>query len=481
MLSRCVFIFFFFIYLFIILFISVFYLYFINTFFKFFYIYTFSFIIELLLLFWFLLLISLYLFLYQSYWQQNYYIFFFIVNFSHFSYFSYFSYFFFPFIYILILITLFTLFYCIGYNINEFFSFCIYISIIFFSGFGIFFSFSFFSLFFFYEVLLIPSFLILFNFAKTRKCIEAAYLMFFWTQFGAVFLFFSFIYLFFITSSPYFFNLTYFSFTYFQSFVISFFFFLGFGVKFPIWPFYEWLPKAHVEASTNFSIFLSGVLVKFAFFCFYKCLIYLDLFLNLLIFYIFLIIGLFDAVFKLYFQIDLKKLIAYSTVIEMHWLTFTLFNGQSILWIVSFSMLISHAFLSSNFFYLIDLVTRRLKTRLITEISGLNLILPNLYIISVILLITFLGFPGSFFFISEFLFFSFLLDVNFIFTLFLLFLLYFFASSCFFKNWFFLLFGYSYYYTNIKLISDLDFKESIIFFFFIFFLYLLGFSNQFFF
>ena len=56
---------------------------------------------------------------------------------------------------------------------------------------------------------------------------------------------------------------------------ILFFILLGFGVKIPIWPFYEWLPKAHVEASTNFSIFLSGVLVKFAFFGFLKCLLLL--------------------------------------------------------------------------------------------------------------------------------------------------------------------------------------------------------------
>jgi formate hydrogenlyase subunit 3/multisubunit Na+/H+ antiporter MnhD subunit len=54
-------------------------------------------------------------------------------------------------------------------------------------------------------------------------------------------------------------------------------FLTGFGVKLPIWPFYGWLPKAHVEASTNFSIFLSGVLVKFAFFGLFKCLLLVEL------------------------------------------------------------------------------------------------------------------------------------------------------------------------------------------------------------
>ena len=97
-------------------------------------------------------------------------------------------------------------------------------------------------------------------------------------------------------------------------------------------------------------------------------------------------------------------------------------------------MLISHALLSSNFFLLIDAVTRRFKTRLITEINGLYYLNPKLYFILLLLLITFLGFPGSIFFISEFLFFAFLLDFNFLFFFFFIFILYFFVISCFFKN-----------------------------------------------
>jgi NADH:ubiquinone oxidoreductase subunit 4 (subunit M) len=59
-------------------------------------------------------------------------------------------------------------------------------------------------------------------------------------------------------------------------------------------------------------------LVKFAFFGLLKCLITLQLEPTFYLIYPFLIIGLIDAIFKLFYQIDLKKLIAYSTVIEMH-------------------------------------------------------------------------------------------------------------------------------------------------------------------
>lgn len=93
---------------------------------------------------------------------------------------------------------------------------------------------------------------------------------------------------------------------------------IGFGVKLPVWPFYGWLPKAHVEASTNFSIFLSGVLVKFAFFGLLKLLLTLELEPRLVEAYPFLLVGMVESVFKLFYQIDLKKLVAYSTVVEMH-------------------------------------------------------------------------------------------------------------------------------------------------------------------
>ena len=87
--------------------------------------------------------------------------------------------FYFPFIYIFLLITILTLFFCFAYNRSELIYFSIYVLFILFAGLGLFFTNSIFIFFLFYEALLIPSFLILYNYAKTRKCIEAAYLMFF--------------------------------------------------------------------------------------------------------------------------------------------------------------------------------------------------------------------------------------------------------------------------------------------------------------
>ena len=349
----------------------------------------------------------------------------------------------FPFIYIFVLITVLSILFCLSYNVNEVTTFVLYCTIILCAGYTMFFTSSLLIFFLSYEMLLIPSFFILYNFAKTRKCVEAAYLMFFWTQFGALFLIFGFLYLLVVSGSH---SFEVISNTYLSTYELNFIFFcllFGFGVKLPIWPFYGWLPKAHVEASTNFSIFLSGVLVKFAFFGFLKCLITLQLEPTFYFVYPFLAIGITDAVFKLFYQIDLKKLVAYSTVVEMHWLTICVVSGQSSLMLASFCMLISHALLSTNSFLLVDAIGRRFKTRLITEINGVNFLCPKLFIISLVNLLIFLGFPGSIMFVAEILFFSFFFDLYPLLCLIFIVLLYFLAPTVFFRSWMNALFGSS--------------------------------------
>ena len=322
-------------------------------------------------------------------------------------------------------------------------AFMFYCTVILGAGYLLFFTDSIILFFLAYELLLVPSFFILYNFAKTRRCVEAAYLMFFWTQFGALFLIFSFLYLFFLCGSSSFSLVSNF---YFSSFELNFLFvcwLVGFGVKLPIWPFYGWLPKAHVEASTNFSIFLSGVLVKFAFFGLLKCLITVQLEPTFYYVYPFLLVGIVDAVFKLFYQIDLKKLVAYSTVVEMHWLTICIISGQASLMLAGFCMLISHALLSTNSFLLVDAIARRFKTRLITEVSGINFMCPKLFLVSLVNLLVFLGFPGSIMFVAEVLFFSFCFDLFPLLCLILVVLLYLIAPTLFFRSWMNVLFGSS--------------------------------------
>lgn len=382
-----------------------------------------------------------------------------------------------PFIYVFLLITVLSIVFCLTYNHDELYSFMFYCTLILMSGYVLFFTDSMILFFFAYEMLLVPSFFILYKFAKTRRCVEAAYLMFFWTQFGALFLILALLYLFFITGDSTFSNIAN---TFISPFEVNFIFIcliFGFGVKLPIWPFYGWLPKAHVEASTNFSIFLSGVLVKFAFFGLLKCLMSVHLEPTFIYIYPFLSIGIVDAVLKLFYQIDLKKLVAYSTVVEMHWLTICVVSGQSNLMLASFCMLISHALLSTNSFLLVDAIARRFKTRLITEISGINFMCPKLFLCALLNTLIFLGFPGSIFFVSEFLFFSFFLDLFPVLTVFLLVFLYLLGPTFFFRSWMNALFGFS---TSLsyRVPADLSSRELTLFLGVPALMYWLGFSWQ---
>lgn len=353
------------------------------------------------------------------------------------------SVYYFPFIYIFIIVTFLSLFFCLAYNKDELSSFTVFCFVILLAGYTLFYTDSLILFFMAYELLLIPSFFILYKFAKTRRSVEAAYLMFFWTQFGAMFLIFSFLYLFFVAGVSSFSTLSLVNLNTFELNFIFMCLFIGFGVKFPIWPFYGWLPKAHVEASTNFSIFLSGVLVKFAFFGFLKVLLTIQLEPTFYFVYPFLTIGICDAVFKLFYQIDLKKLVAYSTVVEMHWLTICILSGQSALMLASFSMLISHALLSTNSFLLVDAIGRRFKTRLVTEVGGINFLCPKLFAIGLLNLLIFLGFPGTIMFVSEILFFSFFFDLNPTLCVFYIVLLYLIGPTMFFRSWLLVLFGQS--------------------------------------
>lgn len=368
----------------------------------------------------------------------------------------------------------------LSYNRSEISYFFAFLLLIFIAGSGLFTAASFFSFLFFYELLVVPSVFILYFFAKTRKNIEASYLMFFWTQLGVVFLLFGFVSIYTLTGITSFYPPTTYSapLAGSNSFFLFLFFFVGFGVKFPVWPFYDWLPKAHVEASTNFSIFLSGALVKLAFFGFLRTFYAFFYNFPLSWFIPLLFVGLVKASFCLFIQIDLKKIIAYLTIVEMHWLTLLVFLGDSSFWFAFFLMLISHALISTNFFFLVDAISRRFKSRLVFEVSGIFFLTPQLYYSLIFNLVIVLGFPGSSLFLSEFLFFLFLLEFNLIFTALWLFFTHFFVLSIFFKHWFLILFGHTPHFYNSSAVLDLKIFEVGLVLALTLFLFVLGFCNS---
>ena len=234
---------------------------------------------------------------------------------------------------------------------------------------------------------------------------------------------------------------------------IIFFALIGFGVKMPIWPFYGWLPKAHVEAPTNFSIFLSGVLVKFAFFGFFKILVTTQQDLQLQFLYLWINVGIIEVSQKLFYQTDLKRLIALTTVIEMHWVLLSIFNLTGLGIYSGLLMLSSHAIISSIFFLLTDCIARRYKTRLMYEISGLWWNAPILNSLILITNLIFLGFPYTSFFLAEYLFLILLIDLNPINFVLVYFLIYVINPIIIFRAWVNILYGKTIITTEFKIID----------------------------
>nr|QLD97163.1 NADH dehydrogenase subunit 4 [Hyalomma truncatum] len=162
--------------------------------------------------------------------------------------------------------------------------------------------------------------------------------------------------------------------------MVFFFMVLGFLVKIPMFLFHIWLPKAHVEAPVAGSMILAGVLLKLGFYGLYrfKSFFFIDL-LNYGI--IFMMISIWGAVLisiTCFFQIDIKSLIAFSSVSHMGvalsgCLTFFLYGSYGML-----MMMIGHGLCSSALFCLSNLLYERFFTRNMFLVKGMMLIFPNL-------------------------------------------------------------------------------------------------------
>nr|UXG58601.1 NADH dehydrogenase subunit 4 [Dermacentor variabilis] len=155
---------------------------------------------------------------------------------------------------------------------------------------------------------------------------------------------------------------------------------LGFLVKIPMFLFHLWLPKAHVEAPISGSMMLAGILLKLGFYGLYrfKSFFFLDLKLMSLIFIAISIWGSVMISITCMYQVDIKALIAYSSVSHMGislagCLTLFSYGSYGMLMIM-----IGHGLCSSGLFCLANMLYERFFTRNILLIKGMINIFPNL-------------------------------------------------------------------------------------------------------
>ena len=183
-------------------------------------------------------------------------------------------------------------------------------------------------------------------------------------------------------------------------------FFSSFAVKTPMWPVHTWLPDAHVEAPTAGSVLLAAILLKMAGYGFIRFSLGLfpiasEYFIPL-IYFLSLIAIIYTSLVAL-MQEDMKKLIAYSSVAHMGFVTLGIFTMTQQGIEGSIIQMISHGLVSAALFLSVGVLYERMHTRMISRYSGLVLIMPKYAIVLMVFTLGSIGLPGTSGFIGEFL------------------------------------------------------------------------------
>ena len=255
-----------------------------------------------------------------------------------------------------------------------------------------------------FEAILIPMFLIVGVWGSRDRKIHAAYQFFLYTLVGSVLMLVAIIYLYNEVGSTHIFVLLDSSFDADTSRLLWLALFVSFAVKVPMIPFHIWLPEAHVEAPTAGSVILAGILLKMGTYGLIKFSLPIfpeaTLYFQPLI-YLLSLVGILYSALTTIRQVDLKKIIAYSSVGHMNYVTLGIASGTLAGLEGSLFMMLGHGFVSSALFLCIGGLYERYHTRILLYYGGLVLGMPLFSVFFLFFTLANVSFPGTSNFIGE--------------------------------------------------------------------------------
>ncbi|MBN8941415.1 MAG: NADH-quinone oxidoreductase subunit M [Rhizobiales bacterium] len=183
-------------------------------------------------------------------------------------------------------------------------------------------------------------------------------------------------------------------------------FFASFAVKMPMWPVHTWLPDAHVEAPTAGSVILAGVLLKMGGYGFLRFSLPMfpeaSTFFAPFVFTLSVIAIVYTSLVAM-MQEDIKKLIAYSSVAHMGFVTMGIFSGNAEGIQGAVFQMVSHGIVSGALFLCVGVVYDRMHTREIAAYGGLVNRMPVYAVVFMVFTMANVGLPGTSGFVGEFL------------------------------------------------------------------------------
>jgi proton-translocating NADH-quinone oxidoreductase chain M len=257
-----------------------------------------------------------------------------------------------------------------------------------------------------FEAVLAPMYLIIGIWGSRERRIKASYHFFLYTLFGSLFMLVGIASIRYQVGSTHILEALMIKYSYQRQLFIWLSFFLALAIKVPMVPAHLWLPEAHVEAPTSGSVLLAGILLKLGTYGFLRFLIplfpYASIYFSPFV-YMLCIIGIVYISLTTLRQIDLKKIIAYSSIAHMNFAVLGIFsfNLQGIEG--SLFLMISHGIVSSALFICVGILYDRYHTRILAYYGGIAYNMPLFSFFFFLFTLANLSLPGTSSFIGEFL------------------------------------------------------------------------------